>query len=67
MAGIDQLADAVEVTLGPKGRVVMIEQSYGGPKACCRLLLSHSCGPSPHEVGCRLLDTGEASISSRRT
>jgi chaperonin GroEL len=32
MAGIDALADAVEVTLGPKGRNVMIEQSYGGPK-----------------------------------
>ena len=32
MAGIDALADAVEVTLGPKGRNVMIEQSFGGPK-----------------------------------
>ena len=32
MAGVDSLADAVEVTLGPKGRNVMIEQSFGGPK-----------------------------------
>jgi chaperonin GroEL len=32
MAGINALADAVEVTLGPKGRNVMIEQSFGGPK-----------------------------------
>nr|BAL45644.1 heat shock protein 60 [Ulva pertusa] len=32
MAGVDALADAVEVTLGPKGRNVMIEQSFGGPK-----------------------------------
>ena len=26
------LADAVQVTLGPKGRNVVIEQAYGGPK-----------------------------------
>jgi chaperonin GroEL len=32
MSGINALADAVEVTLGPKGRNVMIEQSFGGPK-----------------------------------
>lgn len=32
LAGVNKLADAVEVTLGPKGRNVMIEQSYGGPK-----------------------------------
>jgi chaperonin GroEL len=32
MAGINALADAVEITLGPKGRNVMIEQSFGGPK-----------------------------------
>jgi len=30
--GIDRLADAVAVTLGPKGRNVAIESSYGGPK-----------------------------------
>ena len=29
--GIDQLADAVRVTLGPKGRNVIIERSYGAP------------------------------------
>ncbi|GMH46020.1 hypothetical protein BSKO_13984 [Bryopsis sp. KO-2023] len=32
LAGVDNLADAVEVTLGPKGRNVMIEQTYGAPK-----------------------------------
>lgn len=32
LAGVNKLADAVQVTLGPKGRNVMIEQSYGGPK-----------------------------------
>lgn len=32
VAGIDRLADAVTVTLGPKGRVVAIDQAYGAPK-----------------------------------
>ncbi|KAK9831446.1 hypothetical protein WJX81_006066 [Elliptochloris bilobata] len=32
LAGVDKLADAVQVTLGPKGRNVVIEQAYGGPK-----------------------------------
>jgi len=32
LAGVDKLADAVQVTLGPKGRNVVIEQPYGGPK-----------------------------------
>ncbi len=32
LAGVNVLADAVSVTLGPKGRNVIIEQSYGGPK-----------------------------------
>jgi chaperonin GroEL len=29
--GVDQLADAVKITLGPKGRNVVIEKSYGAP------------------------------------
>lgn len=29
--GVDQLADAVKVTLGPKGRNVVIEKKYGAP------------------------------------
>jgi len=32
MQGIDILADAVKVTLGPKGRNVLIEKSWGSPK-----------------------------------
>ncbi|KAJ9511421.1 hypothetical protein QJQ45_029915, partial [Haematococcus lacustris] len=32
LKGVNKLADAVQVTLGPKGRNVMIEQAYGGPK-----------------------------------
>lgn len=31
MKGVDQLANAVKVTLGPKGRNVMIGKSYGAP------------------------------------
>jgi chaperonin GroEL len=31
-AGVDKLADAVKVTLGPKGRNVAIAKSYGGPQ-----------------------------------
>ena len=32
LRGVDKLADAVKVTLGPKGRNVAIEQSFGSPK-----------------------------------
>jgi len=32
VAGVNKLADAVAVTMGPKGRNVLIEQSFGGPK-----------------------------------
>jgi chaperonin GroEL len=32
LAGVDKLTNAVEVTLGPKGRNVVIEKSFGGPQ-----------------------------------
>nr|CAI39019.1 hsp60, putative [Paramecium tetraurelia] len=32
LRGCDKLADAVQTTLGPKGRNVVIDQPYGGPK-----------------------------------
>ncbi|HOW50701.1 MAG TPA: chaperonin GroEL [bacterium] len=32
LRGVDALANAVKVTLGPKGRNVVIEKSYGAPK-----------------------------------
>eukprot|EP00954_Amorphochlora_amoebiformis_P005041 395531-Amorphochlora_amoeboformis.AAC.2 len=32
LRGVNKLADAVQTTLGPKGRNVMIEQSFGKPK-----------------------------------
>ncbi|HSA32790.1 MAG TPA: chaperonin GroEL [bacterium] len=32
LRGVDTLANAVKITLGPKGRNVVIEKSYGAPK-----------------------------------
>lgn len=32
LKGVEELADAVKITMGPKGRNVVLEQSYGGPK-----------------------------------
>ena len=31
LRGVDKLADTVKVTLGPKGRNVVLEKSYGSP------------------------------------
>lgn len=31
MRGVDQLANAVRVTLGPKGRNVVIDKKFGSP------------------------------------
>jgi chaperonin GroEL len=33
LRGVDTLANAVKVTLGPKGRNVVIEKSFGGPRS----------------------------------
>ena len=30
-AGVQQLADAVRITMGPKGRNVVLSKSYGAP------------------------------------
>jgi hypothetical protein len=32
MAGIDTLAEAVKVTLGPRGKTVILEQEFGAPR-----------------------------------
>ena len=32
LRGVDILANAVKVTLGPKGRNVVIDKSYGAPE-----------------------------------
>ena len=31
LAGVNTLADAVKITLGPKGRYVALERSFGSP------------------------------------
>lgn len=31
LSGVNQLADAVRITMGPKGRNVLLEKKYGGP------------------------------------
>ena len=31
LKGVDTLADSVKVTLGPKGRNVILDKSYGSP------------------------------------
>ena len=33
MRGVDTLADSVKVTLGPKGRNVVMEKSFGAPSS----------------------------------
>ena len=36
-AGVNQLADTVRVTLGPKGRNVVLDKSFGAPlRADCK-------------------------------
>jgi len=34
MVGINVLADAVRITLGPKGRNVVLDKSFGAPTWC---------------------------------
>ena len=36
--GLNILADAVKVTLGPKGRNVVLERSFGAPTSCTMTL-----------------------------
>lgn len=33
-SGVDQLANAVKVTLGPKGRYVVLDKGFGAPEIC---------------------------------
>ena len=39
--GVNILADAVKVTLGPKGRNVVIDKSFGAPRITKDLSLIH--------------------------
>ncbi len=40
--GVNRLADAVKVTLGPKGRNVVLERAFGGPT-----ITKRRCFPLP--------------------
>ena len=48
LTGVDTLADAVKVTLGPKGRNVVLDKAFGAPRITkdgCLLYTS----PSPRD------------------
>ena len=49
MAGVDKLADAVKVTLGPKGRNVVIEKKFGAPTVTT-VSYTHLTLPTNREV-----------------
>lgn len=63
--GVDALANAVKVTLGPKGRNVIIDKKFGSPAntcpntLCCSgqktLLQETFTGPRQHRVGSCML------------
>jgi chaperonin GroEL len=41
-AGIDALADAINVTLGPRGRTVAIDRKWGVPTIMnCSVIVAH--------------------------
>jgi chaperonin GroEL len=44
LRGVNQLADAVKVTLGPKGRNVVIDQKFGSPTITTTRLIHMWCG-----------------------
>jgi chaperonin GroEL len=39
LKGVDELANAVKVTLGPKGRNVVIDKKFGAPQILKMVLL----------------------------
>ena len=45
--GVDILANAVRVTLGPKGRNVVLDKSYGAPR------ITKAASPSPRRSNSR--------------
>src|SRR6266481_3817394 len=42
LRGVDILADAVRITLGPKGRNVILDKSYGAPGTTTATVLAHA-------------------------
>ena len=49
LRGVNQLADAVKVTLGPRGRNVVLEKKFGGPTSRKTVL------PSPKRSSSKIL------------
>ena len=47
LKGINILADAVKVTLGPKGRNVVIDKSFGSPRTTKMVLRLQKKSSSP--------------------
>ena len=41
LRGVDTLADAVKVTLGPKGRNVVLDKSFGAPRITKAVSYTH--------------------------
>jgi len=39
LRGLNKLADTVKITLGPKGRNVVLDKKYGSPKLRVSLIL----------------------------
>ena len=52
--GVNALADAVKVTLGPKGRNVIISKSFGAPVVTKDLSLIHISEPTRPELVSRM-------------
>ena len=46
LTGVNTLANAVKVTLGPKGRNVVMDKSYGAPRTTT---VSYTHLPSPRD------------------
>ena len=44
--GVDILADAVKVTLGPKGRNVVLDKSFGAPRMTKDGVTAPACAAS---------------------
>ncbi len=60
-AGVNKLANAVKVTLGPKGRYVALEKSFGAP-----LITRTTASPSPRKSSWRIRSRTWAPSSSAR-
>ena len=54
-AGVNQLADAVKVTLGPKGRNVVLEKSFGAPITNDGVSIAREVGGPFENMGAQLV------------